>query len=230
MVAYRFEDSRADEGVARHLNGYRGIAQVDGYAAYNKLTRSDHGNDGVTLAGCWSHSRRKFYELHVAESSKVATETVERMVWHVEEPVRGQSLDARVAVRQQTSAMIVTELFAPLAEDPAADLRQIETCRGDPLRHVASRHLRALPDRRPHRTRLQHCRARHQAPGNHETELDLRRQRRRGRNWATVATLLQTAKMNNVDPLALLTRTLERISNGWPSSKIDALMPWNYAA
>jgi hypothetical protein len=29
------------------------------------------------LAGCWS--RRKFYELHVAESSKVATETVERM-------------------------------------------------------------------------------------------------------------------------------------------------------
>ncbi len=85
-----------------------------GYAAYNKLVRSDGGNDGVTLAGCWSHSRRKFYELHVAESSKVATETVERMakLWQVEETVRGQSPDARVAGRQQTSAAIATELFA----------------------------------------------------------------------------------------------------------------------
>ena len=60
MVVYRFEDSRAGECVARHLKGYRGILQV-GYAAYNKLVRSDRGNDGVTLAGCWSHSRRKFY-------------------------------------------------------------------------------------------------------------------------------------------------------------------------
>lgn len=51
-----------------------------------------------------------------------------------------------------------------------------------------------------------------------------------GRTWATIATLLQTAKMNNLDPLAWLTQTLERIANGWPSSEIDALMPWNYAA
>jgi len=42
--------------------------------------------------------------------------------------------------------------------------------------------------------------------------------------------LLQTAKMNNVDPFAWLTLTLQRIANGWPSSQIDALMPWNHAA
>ncbi|WQP41243.1 transposase domain-containing protein (plasmid) [Sinorhizobium medicae] len=42
--------------------------------------------------------------------------------------------------------------------------------------------------------------------------------------------LLRTTKMNNVDPVAWLTQTLERIANGWPSSEIDALMPWNYAA
>ncbi|RUM26635.1 IS66 family transposase, partial [Rhizobium vallis] len=51
-----------------------------------------------------------------------------------------------------------------------------------------------------------------------------------GRTWATIATLLQTAKMNAVDPQAWLTQTLERLANGWPSSEIDALMPWNYAA
>lgn len=56
------------------------------------------------------------------------------------------------------------------------------------------------------------------------------RQRRRRTNLATVATLLQTAKMNNVDPFAWLSLTLQRIANGWPSSEIDALIPWNHAA
>jgi transposase len=51
-----------------------------------------------------------------------------------------------------------------------------------------------------------------------------------GRTWATVATLLQTAKMNDVDPHAWLTQTLERIAQGWPISQIDQLMPWNFKA
>ncbi|TDW16357.1 transposase IS66 family protein [Rhizobium azibense] len=114
MVAYRFEDSRAGECVARHLNRYRGILQVDGYAAYNKLVRADRGHDGVLLAGCWAHSRRKFYELHASESSKVATATVEKMatLWQIEETVRGQGPDARAAARQEASAAVVADLFA----------------------------------------------------------------------------------------------------------------------
>lgn len=51
-----------------------------------------------------------------------------------------------------------------------------------------------------------------------------------GCTWATIATLLQTCKMNNVDPVAWLTQTLERIANQWPSAEIHALMPWNYKA
>ena len=47
-----------------------------------------------------------------------------------------------------------------------------------------------------------------------------------GNTWATIATLLQTAKMNNVDPLAWLTQTLVRMANGWPAHNIEALMPW----
>jgi transposase len=49
-----------------------------------------------------------------------------------------------------------------------------------------------------------------------------------GRTWATIATLLQTAKVNSVDPQAWFTQTLERLANGWPSTEADALMPWNY--
>ena len=49
-----------------------------------------------------------------------------------------------------------------------------------------------------------------------------------GCTWASIATLLQTCKMNNVDPTAWRTQTLERIASQWPSAEIDALMPWNY--
>jgi transposase len=51
-----------------------------------------------------------------------------------------------------------------------------------------------------------------------------------GRTWTTIATLLQTAKMKDVDPHAWLLQTLERIAQGWPISQIEALMPWNFTA
>ena len=78
MVAYRFEDSRCGDCVARHLKGYTGILQVDGYTAYNRVAKTCTGgnNETATLAGCWAHFRRRFYELHTNGSSRLATETV----------------------------------------------------------------------------------------------------------------------------------------------------------
>jgi transposase len=113
MVAYRFEDSRSGDCVRRHLGNYRGIVQVDGYAAYNKLIRKDGGNDGPRLAGCWAHSRRRFFELHAAGASEIATATVERMteLWKLEAEVRGQSPEARAVARQAVSSPIVADLF-----------------------------------------------------------------------------------------------------------------------
>uniref|UniRef100_UPI00301BB17B transposase domain-containing protein n=1 Tax=Proteus terrae TaxID=1574161 RepID=UPI00301BB17B len=49
-----------------------------------------------------------------------------------------------------------------------------------------------------------------------------------GRTWATIATLLQTCRMNDVDPFAWLTQTLKRIADRWPISQLDQLMPWNF--
>ncbi|PND18081.1 hypothetical protein CN934_30040 [Ensifer sp. MMN_5] len=113
MVAYRFEDSRSGDCVARHLESYRGILQIDGYTAYNRVARPDRGNDGALLAGCWAHSRRRFDELHANDSSKVATATIEKMgaLWSIEEKVRGQRPDVRVAARQEASAAVVADLF-----------------------------------------------------------------------------------------------------------------------
>jgi transposase len=232
MVAYRFEDSRAGECVAQHLNGYRGILQVDGYGAYSKLVRTDRGNDGISLAGCWAHSRRKFYELHAAEISEIATVTVEKMarLWQIEETVRGDSPDARVTARQDGSAAVVAELFTLWQ-------KTLPRISGKSKLAEAIRYAIA---RRPIFERFL-------TDGRIELDSNIVERAIRpqtivrknslfagsdggGKTWATIATLLQTARMNNVDPFAWLAQTLERIANGWPSSQIDAIMPWNYKA
>ncbi|ESX81722.1 hypothetical protein X756_31370 [Mesorhizobium sp. LSHC412B00] len=102
MVAYRFEDSRGSECVARHVAGFTGILQVDGYA-YTKLAKASAGtNDAMTLAGCWAHLRRRFYELHISGASRLASQTVTTMagLWKVEDEIRGHYPMARMAARQ----------------------------------------------------------------------------------------------------------------------------------
>jgi transposase len=230
MVAYRFEDSRSGDCVARHLEGYRGILQIDGYAAYNRVARPDRGNDGALLAGCWAHSRRRFYELHANDSSKVATATIEKMgaLWSVEEKVRGQSPDVRVAARQEASAAVVADLYK-LWQDTLPRISG-KSKLAEAIRYALNR--REAFEQLLHDGRIE--------IDSNIVERAIRPQaivRKNslfagnaggGRTWATLSTLIQTAKMNEVDPLAWLTQTLERIAAGWPSSEIDALMPWNF--
>lgn len=112
MVAYRFEDSRGSECVARHLAGFNGILQVDGYTAYTSLAKAG-SNEAIQLAGCWAHLRRKFYDLHISGVSRAATDTIIAMteLWKVEDEVRGKDADTRATLRQEKSAAIVAALF-----------------------------------------------------------------------------------------------------------------------
>ena len=232
MVAYRFEDSRSGACVARHLAGYRGILQVDGYAAYNRLAKPDRAHDAVTLAGCWAHVRRKHFELHVNESSKLATQTVQAMVplWQIEDEIRGQSPEHRRAVRQQRSRVIVHDLFALWERElprVSAKSKLAEALRyGLARRRVLERFLddgrieidSNIVERliRPQAITRKNAIFAGSDGG--------------GRAWATIATLLTTAKINGVDPYAWLKLTLERLAAGWPNRDLDALMPWNYQA
>lgn len=230
MVAYRFEDSRSGDCVRRHLGGYSGILQVDGYAAYNKLGRKDGGNDGPRLAGCWAHSRRRFYELHAAGASQIATATVERMaeLWKLEAEVRGQSPEARAAARQAVSAPIVTDLFKLWQQtlprisgkSKLAEALRYAIARRDIFERFLTDGLVELDSNIVERAiRPQTITRKNSLFAGSDGG---------GRTWATIATLLQTCKMNAVDPVAWLTQTLERIANHWPSAKLEHLMPWNY--
>ena len=230
MVAYRFEDSRGGKCPAEHLAGFAGLLQSDGYGAYTRLADAQRAGGPVTLAACWAHLRRYFYELHVAGLSNTATWTVERMatLWRVEEDVRGRSPEIRLAARRATSAVIVAELF----ERWETELKRIprKSKLADAIRYAIRR--RAAFERFLHDGRLD--------IDNNTVERTIRPQtitRKNslfagsdggGRTWAILATLLATTKLNSIDPHAWLKLTLERIANGWPNRELDALMPWNY--
>jgi Transposase IS66 family len=114
MVAYRFEDSRGGECPTRHLAGFSGLLQSDGYGAYRQLAAPGRAGGPVTLAACWAHLRRRFYELHAAALSETATWTIERMaaLWGLEQQIRGRGPEDRRAARRQAAAPIVAALFA----------------------------------------------------------------------------------------------------------------------
>lgn len=137
----------------------------------------------MILAGCWSHNRRKFYELQ--DRHRDGGADGEALGGGRNGP--GHSPHARVAARQGTSAGVVTELFALWQTLPRISSK---SKLAEAIRYATSR--RSIFER-------------FLSDGG-------------GRTWATIATLPQTAKINNVDPQAWLSQTLERIANGWPAA------------
>src|SRR5690606_11475901 len=107
MVAYVYAADRKAERPASHLVGFAGILQVDGYGGYAALARR---RGQLSLAFCWAHVRRKFYEL--ADSSPVATEVLRRiaMLYAIEDEVRGSPAEQRRMVRDERSRSIVDDL------------------------------------------------------------------------------------------------------------------------
>lgn len=233
MVAYRFEDSRGAECVARHLAAFNGILQVDGYAAYTSMIKAQAKagrNEQIKLAGCWAHLRRKFYDLHMSGISQTATNTVIAMaqLWKIEDEVRGKNAHIRAAFRQDKSAAIVARLFDLWEKELGKVSGKSKTA--EAIRYALTRRealQRFLTDGRieidsnivERAIRPQTITRKNSLFAGSEGG---------GRTWATLAKLLQTCKMNDVDPLKWLSQTLDRIAQGWPVTEIEGLMPWNF--
>jgi len=107
MIAYVYAADRKSERAEAHLGDFAGILQVDGYGGYTALAKRQQQ---ITLAFCWSHVRRKFFDL--ADKSPVATEVLQRIVglYAIESEVRGTDADHRRAARNEHARVIVDDL------------------------------------------------------------------------------------------------------------------------
>ncbi len=130
-VVFHYAPDRTGARPAEHLKAFRGILQVDGYAGFEAL--ADKGT--VTLAACWAHARRKFFELHEA-GSPVATEAVQRIgeLYEIEASIRGQPPDERLRVRQRQSLPLVERSAGVAGPAAVAPAGAQSPGRGDPLR------------------------------------------------------------------------------------------------
>src|SRR5207249_4921263 len=92
-VAYVYAPDRKAERPIAHLDGFKGILQVDGYAGYTKL--AERGD--VALAFCWAHMRRNFYELATPGPAPIASEALNRIAefYAIEKDIRGHSAEER---------------------------------------------------------------------------------------------------------------------------------------
>src|SRR5271155_1519671 len=226
-VVYNYAPGRGHAHAEALLGGYQGILQCDGYSAYKKLVGSRSAQPSITLAFCWSHVRRGFYDL-AKSKAPIAVETLKRSaaLYEIEERVRGKSAADRQALRQAESKPLVAELrvwfeaqIAKLpARGPTAEAIRYALNHWDGLQRSLEDGRIELDNNTVERAMRPVCLSRKNSlfAGSDEG----------GDNWACLASLIETCKLNGVNPLTYTTELLTRLVNGWPQERIDELMPW----
>ncbi|WP_299212296.1 IS66 family transposase [uncultured Tateyamaria sp.] len=224
---YQFTVDRKGEHPVSHLAGYTGLVHADGYSGFNGL----FGDDKADETACMAHVRRKFVDVFTSQGNAIAEEAIRRIaeLYTVEKDVRGRSPEERMASRQARSKPIFDDLEAWLH----AQLPKISG--KSPLAQAIRYALGRMPKARPYLE-------------NGNLELDNNTAERAvkpvaiGRkNWmfagsegggkamAIAFTLIETAKLNDVDPQAWLTWLLGQIADH-KITRLDELLPWRYAA
>jgi transposase len=223
-VAYLYAPDRRAARPIEHLAGFTGTLQVDGYGGYAALAR----RGDVQLAFCWAHVRRPFYEL--ADTSPVAAEALARIatLYAVDAEVRGQSPEQRRAARQEKSRPIVDELRRFL-DAKLAQLSRKSTL-AEAIRYALTRWeglIRFLDDGRIELDSNTVERTIRPLALNRKNAL-FAGSDDGGDHWAVIASMIETCKLNDINPQAWLTDTLTSLAAGHSNLRRDELMPWNY--
>ena len=227
-VLYSYAPGRGGEHAVALLNGFAGVLQTDGYAAYQGLTNPERQGGAVTLAHCWAHVRRKFYDIAQGSPSPVAAEALRRIAvfYEIEGEIRGQSAEARRAVRQARTKPVVEALNAWLLEQLAEVSRK--SVIAGAIRYAFGLWdglIRFLDDGRVEIDSNTVERSMRPIALNRKNAL-FAGSDEGGENWALLASLIETCKLNSVNPQAWLTDVLTKLVNNWPNSRLDELMPW----
>ena len=241
---FHYSRDRRGEHPQAHLASWSGILQADAYGGYGELYKDDRTPAPVREAGCHAHARRKFFELaDIAAAARrksrggqaatvypIAIEAVRRLdaLFEVERTINGKSAAERLAVRRERSAPLVAELHAWLNGQVARLSRHHDLAKA--INYMLRRwdaFTRFLEDGRVCLTNNAAERALRCVPLGRKAWLFCGSDRG-GERAAILYTLIQTARLNNVDPQAWLADVLARINNQ-PVSRLNDLLPWHCA-
>ncbi|OOG60965.1 IS66 family transposase [Polaromonas sp. C04] len=225
-VWFQYSADRKGEHPRRHLRDFEGILQADAFSGYNRLFEDGR----IVEAACWSHARRKFYDIHEQQhklAGTLAHEALQRIaaIFAIEAEIQGQSPEERSRQRRRRTRPILDELqrwmSATLAQVSAkspmalamgysmsnwrALTRFVDDGRMEAHNNIAERALRGVAIGRKNYLHL----------GSDSG----------GERAAVIYSLLGTAKLNGLNPRAYLRHVLERIAEH-PSNRIDELLPW----
>ena len=230
-VAYVFAGSRGKAEIATQLSDFSGLLQVDGYAAYKSLARRDPAKGRIVLAFCLAHARRKFVSVWKTTKSPFAKEAIEAIaaVYAIEKRVRGAEAAERRQVRQAESRPILEALHGRLvamrdglsrtspltkAIDYALNhwsglVRFLDDGRLEPDTNVVERQIRPISIGRKNSL----------FSGDEGG----------GETWAILSSLVNTARLNGLDPEAYLSDALERMVSGRTTNdRLHELLAWNW--
>jgi transposase len=228
-AVYYYSTTREGEHAERQLVTYTGIAQADAYSGFNGLFSAGRLPGPIVEAACWAHSRRKFFELARLRKMPIAIEAVTRIdaLFAIEREINGHSPAERKSVRSARAKPLLESFEAWLraerkklsSKGPLAKAIDYQ------FNHWAA-FTRFLDDGRI-------------CLSNNAAERSIRGIAVGRRNWtfcgsdsgghraAVMYTLIETAKLNDVDPKAWLADVLARIADH-PIQQLDALLPWNW--
>jgi transposase len=240
-AVYFYSPDRGGEHPERHLADYQGILQADAYAGFNTLYDSRRQPGPIIEAPCWAHARRKFFELaDVASKARGKTSTIISpiafvavqkfdAVFAAERAINGSSAAERLAIRRKEIAPLVDDLIEWMKRERAKLSRHNDVAKAmDYMLKRVDGYVLFLNDGRI-------------CLSNNAAERALRGialgrkawlfagSDRGGERAAIMFTLIQTAKLNDVDPQAWLADVLARIADH-KIADLAALLPWSWRA
>ncbi len=222
---YQFTQDRKGIRPCEHLKGYKGFMHADGYAGFNDLYRSGK----VTEVACMAHIRRKFVDVHQSQGSSIAAEAIKRIaqLYGIEKQVRGSPPHERAKLRTAKSKPMLNDLEKWLSQ-------QLTHISGKSPLAQAIRYAQArIPKVRPYLTHgfleLDNNtaeRAMRSIAIGRKNYLFLGSEKG-GKSAAIAYSLIETCKLNGINPQDWLTYALANIQYT-KISDLDKLMPWNY--
>ncbi|MCT4682637.1 MAG: IS66 family transposase, partial [Roseicyclus sp.] len=229
-VAFTYAPGRSGQHADNILSGFSGTLQVDGYAGYTSLLKRP--TQDVVLAYCWAHARRKLHDVTQSGAAPIAQEGLAQIqaLYRIEKDLRGLPADQRHAARRDRSKPIIDAFKLWLAQNRARVSAKSPT--GEALKYIAKywdglcRFLddgRIELDNNPvERTIRPIALNRKNALfAGHDTG---------AQNWAVIASLIETCKLNGIEPHGYLSGVLTAIAGGHKQADIKELLPWNYTA